>query len=386
MKMPTNDRREGMTTKQTKKRSKSSAAAARRAKKKQKRIILFIVEILVLAILVAVLYTVLKADNIQKIKVDEENIVTKVNENVENNESLKGYRNIALFGVDSREGDLGKGTRSDSIIIASINEETGEIKLCSVYRDTYLNLSNDSYNKCNSAYAKGGPEQAIIMLNMNLDLNITDYVTIGFDGLTDVIDALGGVYVDVSEAEIPHLNNYQISMVGTTSDGQTFTATEGKDYTAVTTAGYQKLNGLQATAYCRIRHVGNDFERAERQREVLAAVMDQAKKASVSDLNKILDEVLPHVATSLDVDEMVGMLADVTKYNITGSDGFPFESNRATGKVGSKGSCVIPNNLAQNVVMLHEFLFDETDYTVSKEVQNYSDKIASDTGYSGASE
>ena len=375
-----------MTTKQTKKRSKSSAAAARRAKKKQKRIILFIVEILVLAILVAVLYTVLKADNIQKIKVDEENIVTKVNENVENNESLKGYRNIALFGVDSREGDLGKGTRSDSIIIASINEETGEIKLCSVYRDTYLNLSNDSYNKCNSAYAKGGPEQAIIMLNMNLDLNITDYVTIGFDGLTDVIDALGGVYVDVSEAEIPHLNNYQISMVGTTSDGQTFTATEGKDYTAVTTAGYQKLNGLQATAYCRIRHVGNDFERAERQREVLAAVMDQAQKASVSDLNKILDEVLPHVATSLDVDEMVGMLADVTKYNITGSDGFPFESNRATGKVGSKGSCVIPNNLAQNVVMLHEFLFDETDYTVSKEVQNYSDKIASDTGYSGASE
>ena len=375
-----------MATKQTKKRSNSSAAAARRAKKKQKRIILFIVEILVLAILVAVLYTVLKADNIQKIKVDEENIVTKVNENVENNESLKGYRNIALFGVDSREGDLGKGTRSDSIIIASINEETGEIKLCSVYRDTYLNLSNDSYNKCNSAYAKGGPEQAIIMLNMNLDLNITDYVTIGFDGLTDVIDALGGVYVDVSEAEIPHLNNYQISMVGTTSDGQTFTATEGKDYTAVTTAGYQKLNGLQATAYCRIRHVGNDFERAERQREVLAAVMDQAKKASVSDLNKILDEVLPHVATSLDVDEMVGMLADVTKYNITGSDGFPFESNRATGKVGSKGSCVIPNNLAQNVVMLHEFLFDETDYTVSKEVQNYSDKIASDTGYSGASE
>lgn len=375
-----------MATKQTKKRSKSSAAAARRAKKKQKRIILFIVEILVLAILVAVLYTVLKADNIQKIKVDEENIVTKVNENVENNESLKGYRNIALFGVDSREGDLGKGTRSDSIIIASINEETGEIKLCSVYRDTYLNLSNDSYNKCNSAYAKGGPEQAIIMLNMNLDLNITDYVTIGFDGLTDVIDALGGVYVDVSEAEIPHLNNYQISMVGTTSDGQIFTATEGKDYTAVTTAGYQKLNGLQATAYCRIRHVGNDFERAERQREVLAAVMDQAKKASVSDLNKILDEVLPHVATSLDVDEMVGMLADVTKYNITGSDGFPFESNRATGKVGSKGSCVIPNNLAQNVVMLHEFLFDEADYTVSKEVQNYSDKIASDTGYSGASE
>ncbi len=375
-----------MATNQTRKKGKSSAAAARRAKKKQKRIILFIVEILVLAVLVAVLYTVLKADNIQKIKVDEDNISTKVNENVETNEALKGYRNIALFGVDSREGSLGKGTRSDSIIIASINEDTGAIKLCSVYRDTYMNLSNDSYNKCNSAYAKGGPEQAIIMLNMNLDLNITDYVTIGFDGLSEVIDALGGVYVDVSEAEIPHLNNYQISMVGTTSDGQTFTATEGKDYTAVTTAGYQKLNGLQATAYCRIRHVGDDFERAQRQREVLASIMEQAKKSSVADLNKILDSVLPHVATSLDVDEMVGMLADVTKYSIEGSDGFPFESHRATGKVGGKGSCVIPNNLEQNVVMLHEFLFDETGYTVSKQVQNYSNKIASDTGYSGVSQ
>lgn len=196
-----------MATKQNGKKSKSRAAAARKAKKRQKRIILFIFEILVLAVLVAVLYTVLKTENIQKIKVDEKNIVTKVNENVENNESMKGYRNIALFGVDSRDGALGKGTRSDTIMIASVNEDTGDIKLCSVYRDTYLNLSNDSYNKCNAAYAKGGPEQAIIMLNMNLDLNITDYVTIGFDGLIDVIDALGGVYIDVTEAEITHLNN-----------------------------------------------------------------------------------------------------------------------------------------------------------------------------------
>lgn len=372
-----------MATKKTVKKKKTGAAAARRAKKKQKRVILFMVEILVLAVLVAILYTVLKTGNIQKITVNEDNITTELNENVVNNEALKGYRNIALFGVDSRDGDLGKGTRSDTIIVASINEDTGDIKLCSVYRDTYMNLSNDSYNKCNSAYAKGGPEQAIIMLNMNLDLNITDYVTVGFEGLTQTIDALGGVYIDVTEAEIPHLNNYQISMVGTTTDGKTFTATEGKDYTAVTTPGYQKLNGLQATAYCRIRYIGDDFERARRQRDVLSAVMEQAKKASASDLNKILNKVLPNVATSLDVDEMVGMLSNVAKYNIVGKDGFPFESNRATGKVGGKGSCVIPNNLAENVTLLHEFLFNESGYTVSKEVQSYSNKIASDTGYTG---
>ena len=363
----------------TKKTNKKSKASARKAKKKQKRIILFIIEILVLLILLLVLYTVFKTEKVQKITVDEQNIV--FNENVEQNEALKGYHNIALFGVDSREGTLGKGNRSDTIMIASINEDSGEIKLCSVYRDTYLNLSNDSYNKCNSAYAKGGPEQAIIMLNMNLDLNITDYVTIGFEGLTEVIDALGGVKIDVKESEIDHLNNYQISMVGTTTDGQTFTATEGKDYVAVKNAGMQTLNGLQATAYCRIRYVGDDFERTRRQRTVLAAVMDKAKGASVSELNKILNNVLPNVATSLDVDEMADMLSNISKYNLTGSDGFPFEEYRATGKVGSKGSCVIPNNLEANVVKLHEFFFNESDYVVSPQVQSYSDKISSDTGY-----
>lgn len=363
----------------TKKTVKNSRAAARKAKRRQQRIILFIIEILVLVILLFVLVTVFKTDKIQKITVDEENIV--FNENVENNEALKGYRNIALFGVDSREGTLGKGNRSDTIIIASVNEETGDIKLCSVYRDTYLNLSNDSYNKCNAAYAKGGPEQAIIMLNMNLDMNITDYVTIGFEGLTQVIDELGGVDIEVTEAEMKHLNNYQISMVGTTTDGKTFTATEGKDYIAVTNPGMQTLNGLQATAFCRIRYVGDDFERTRRQRTVLEAVMKKAQGMDVAKLNKILNKVLPNVATSLDVDEMAGMLANVTRYQIVGSDGFPFEEYRATGKVGYKGSCVIANDLTANVVKLHDFLFDEENYQVSPEVQSYSAKISEDTGY-----
>jgi len=369
--------RRGATPNRT--NGQGNMSATRKARKKKKRIALFVLEIMVLLLLVVVLYAVLKAENIQKISINEEDII--FNETVKQNDSLKGYRNIALFGVDSREGALGKGTRSDTIMIASINEDTGEVKLCSVYRDTYLNLGNDTYNKCNSAYAKGGPEQAINMLNMNLDLNITDYVTIGFDGLMEVIDALGGVYVDVTEAEIPHLNNYQISIVGTSTDGKTFTATEGVDYIAVTTPGYQKLNGLQATAYCRIRHVGDDFMRAQRQRTVLSEIMKEAKNVSPTKLNTILDSVLPNVSTSLDLDEMVAILGDLSKYNIVGSDGFPFESNRATGKVGAKGSCVIPNTLADNVVMLHQYFFDDEEYAVSADLQKYSDKISADTGY-----
>ena len=360
--------------------AKRRAMAKKRARKKRNKILLLITEFFVLALLVVVVYGVTKAEKVTKVRIDEEEIKAKMNDNVAESVTLKGYRNIALFGVDSREGSLGKGTRSDTIIIASINNDTGDIRLCSVYRDTYLNLGNDAYNKCNAAYAKGGPEQAINMLNMNMDLNITDYVTVGFDGLIETIDALGGVYIDVDQKEIVHLNNYQISMVGKTTDKKTYTATEGVDYIAVKEPGYQLLNGLQATAYCRIRYVGDDFMRAQRQRTVLAAVMDVCKKSDPSTLNDILNAALPNVSTSLGVDEMTAMLGNVTKYNITGSDGFPFESNRATGTVGSKGSCVIPVNLAQNVTMLHEFLFDESNYQVSAQVQQYSSKISSDTG------
>ena len=360
--------------------AKRRAMAKKRARKKRNKILLLIAEFFVLVLLVVVVYGVTKAEKVTKVKIDEEEIKAKMNDTVAENVTLKGYKNIALFGVDSREGSLGKGTRSDTIIIASINNDTGDIRLCSVYRDTYLNLGNDSYNKCNAAYAKGGPEQAINMLNMNMDLNITDYVTVGFEGLIETIDALGGVYIDVQQNEIDHLNNYQRSMVGKTTDKKTYTATEGVDYIAVKEPGMQLLNGLQATAYCRIRYVGDDFMRAQRQRTVLAAVMDVCKKSDPATLNKILNAALPNVSTSLDVDEMTAMLSNVTKYNITGSDGFPFESNRATGTVGSKGSCVIPVNLEQNVSLLHNFLFDDAAYQVSAQVQQYSNKVSSDTG------
>lgn len=355
-------------------------SAQKRKARRRKRTILFAAEIIILVVMLGFLYTVMKTEKVEKIQIDEEAIVMEMNEKVEENEVMKGYRNIALFGVDSREGSLGKGTRSDTIIIASINQDTGDVKLVSVFRDTYLNLGNDSYNKCNAAYAKGGPEQAITMLNKNLDMNITDYITVGFDGLINVVDALGGVEINVTEKEISHLNNYQISMVGTTTDGVTFVAEEGKDYTPVTKAGLQNLNGLQATAYCRIRYIGNDFQRAQRQRDVITAISEKAKKASVSKLNGVVNGVMPNVSTSLDVKEILGVLSEIGRYTIVDNDGFPFEKYRTTGTVGSKGSCVIPLDLERNVSELHKFLFSEDDYEVSYEVKEFSKKVAKDTG------
>lgn len=343
------------------------------ARKQRRRIIIFIIEIIILVIAVFVLYTVLSGTKSGKLELDDDDII--INDKVKEAEetTMKGYRNIALFGVDSTTGALTKNTRSDTIMIASINQDTGECKLVSVYRDTYLNLSNDSYNKCNAAYAKGGPEMAISMLNMNLDLNITDFVTVGFAGLTDTIDALGGVYIDVDDAEISHLNNYQLCIAEDLK----------RSYTPVSSTGYQLLDGLQATGYCRIRYTaGDDFKRAERQREVLSAVADQAKKASLPQLTETANSVFNEVYTSLDLSEIVELLGNITTYYISDTAGFPQESNRATGKIGSKGSCVIPVNLEENVRWLHQFLFEDYDYEPSSTVKECSEKIYSDTnGY-----
>ena len=372
-------------------------AARRRKKKKNKtvKIVLFVIEFLVLIGLLGVLYMVLKTDQIQQVEIDTEGSteeeVLQINDELDQMQTqasesgeewnMSGYKTVALFGVDARNNSLGKGNRADTMIIASINEETGDVRLCSVYRDTYINLGNDTYNKANAAYAQGGPEQAIQMLNTSLDLDITDYGTVNFNALIDALDALGGVDIDVKESEIIHLNNYQISMVGK-EDGlnefgeKAYTATPGVDYTPVTSSGMQHLNGLQATAYCRIRYVGNDFERTERQRKVIEAAVGKIKSANPATLNSLIDSIFPKVMTSLTTTELIGYAADAAKYQIADSSGFPFEQE--TGTMGKAGSCVVATDFANNVKELHTFLYGEDSYTPTARVQEISGRIASD--------
>ena len=355
--------------------AKKKPAPKNNAKKKRTKIVLFVLEIFILLIMVVVLYSVFKIEKVGKVNLPQEEFVInpEVEEKVET--TMKGYRNVALFGVDSTSGALTKNTRSDTIMIASINQDTGECKLVSVYRDTYLNLSNDSYNKCNSAYAKGGPMQAINMLNMNLDMNIKDFITVGFAGLSNTVDALGGIMIDIDDVELKHINNYQKTMA---SDMK-------REYTPVESTGYQLLDGLQATAYCRIRYGGgDDFKRTERQREVLLAIFDKAKSASPATLTAAVNAIFDNdeIYTSLDVADILDILGDITKYEVVAQGGFPEESRRATGTIGSKGSCVVPVSLADNVQWLHEFLFEDEEYSPSDAVIEYSNKVEADTsGY-----
>ena len=341
-------------------------SAKAKARKKRNRILLFLVEITLLAVMLLVLWGVTRTEKVGYLEIPEEEI--KINESVseEQLEIMKGYRNVALFGVDSTVGALTKNTRSDTIIIASINQDTKEIKLVSLYRDSFLNLGNDKYNKCNVAYAAGGPKQAISMLNANLDLNISDFVTVGFAGLVDVIDALGGVEIDVAENEIQHLNNYQYGIAENLK----------RDYTPVTKAGRQVLDGMQATGYCRIRYTkGDDFKRAERQRTVLKAIMEKARNASVSQLVGIANNVFEEVYTSFGLTEITELLGEAMQYKVVADDGFPRENLRWTGNIGSPGDCIVPYNLKDNVSWLHEYLFDESGYEPSSEVQGYSSHI-----------
>ena len=359
------------TVKNTSKRAK---------RKKRNRMIIFAVEIVVIALLLGALWILkdfgntttqpnqegeqaeVKGPTILDVDFDQDNLA--INDQIlEKPEIMEGYWNIALFGVDSRSGELVKGTLSDSIMIASVNLATGDIKLVSVYRDTYLNLGNDKYGKCNSAYSYGGAEQAIKMLNMNLDMNITEFVTVGFEGLTATIDALGGVWLDVDEEELEHINNYQKTMA---EDMQI-------SYIPVEETGYQLLNGLQATAYCRIRYkTGNDFARAAAQREVLQAISDEAKKADLATLTRVVNDVSPYVYTSFSMDEILELTKDIAKYNLVDNTGFPHSDMRGTATLGSKGSCVYAVDLEDNVKWLHEYLFGEVDYEPSDAVKEYS--------------
>lgn len=355
----------------------STRTRAEAQKRKNKRkIVIFAVEIVIILAMVAVLYLVMHTSNegpkVTVLDPEQLAIPEEIQTAKEDPDSkMSKYMNIALFGVDAEtDNQLYRGSRSDSIMIASINMDTGDIKLVSVYRDTYLNIGTDEYRKCNAAYSFGGAEQAIKMLNMNLDMDIESFVTVGYKGLSEVIDGLGGVYIDVDSEELKHINNYQIGIAEVLKC----------DYTPVKETGYQLLNGLQAAAYCRIRYTaGDDFKRTARQREVIKAIEEQAKKTDLATLTKVFNNSIDDIYTNLDSKDILDLIGNIANYRIVDEGGFPEESMRTVANVGAKGSSVIPLDLESNVVWLHQFLFDDQDYTVTNGVKEYGEKIASDT-------
>ena len=330
----------------------------KKKKKKHRKwlITLIIVLILLLGIAGTIVYFISKVNTVP---LNMENV--KIN--AFDNKDVEEYTNIALFGVDSRESDLTAATRSDTIIICSINNKTKEVKLASVYRDTLASI-NDSVGKINSAYAKGGYELAISTLNTHFDLDIKDFVTVNFASVTNVVNKIGGIEIKVESDEINAFNK-------NIKDCNNLMNTHSP---LIKSAGTYTLDGTQALAYARIRKTaGNDFRRTERQRTVIGEILKKAKKTNIVTLVGIINDMLPQIATSFSSTDIISLAKDVASYSIADQTGLPFKYRNAT---VHGGAVLVPNTLTSNVTELHKFLFATENYTPSSTVQSISNTLS----------
>ena len=318
----------------------------------KKILLLSVIEILTLVMIVCAGYVVRYMNIKPEVQFNIKNVKNQ-NIDVTKQEQMQGYWTIAVFGVDSRDGGVGRGANADVQLIVCIDRATGAVKLASVFRDTYLNLAAGSrFAKINEAYADGGPEQAVAALNKNLDLDIEHYATFNWRAVADVITMLGGVDIDITEKEFKYMNAY---IHETSIESKVNVKNPAAEY--IKKPGMQHLDGVQAVAYARLRYMDDDFTRTKRQREVISQVLDKAKKADLATLTNVIDTVLPQIAFNVDVGDILELAKGVNKYNIVGSEGFPYDLR--TQMMGKKGDCVIPLSLASNVTKLHEYLFGD---------------------------
>lgn len=305
--------------------------------------------------------------------------------------NLEGIDLIALVGLDTRPlfEDEDTGDNSDTMIVCCINHNDKTVKLVSIYRDTYLNIGEDydgtpdCYTKANAAYNIGGPEQFLSMINLNLDLDITEYVTVEFKALATAIEMLGGLDVDLTYQEIVHLNNYNLETAPACDmEYVEIELPPLEELNGYMTRTYH-LNGSQAVSYARIRYTdGFDFRRASRQRLILTLLKEKAKSADLATINNVLNAVLPMVTTNLDSAKIFSMAWPVLSYSMSSEDqsGFPFVHLEDDGTITGM-DCILPVTLEYNVQRLHEMLFPGQEYYPSEIVQEYSNYIIDTTGY-----
>lgn len=291
--------------------------------------------------------------------------MTNENLDTQTMEQLGEYWTIAIFGVDSRSGDIGKGNNGDAQLLCSINRSTGDIRLVSLYRDTYLmnNVAEEGYGKLNQSYYQLGEAGNLYTINTNLDLKVDDYVTFNWKGAAEAINLLGGIDIDLTKAEFHFINAFITETVNTT----------GIPSSHLKEPGMQSLDGVQAVAYMRLRLMDTDFARTERQRSVVSQVLEKAKNTDITTLIQIFGRIFPQVGTSIDERGVMDIANNIKNYHISGAAGFPFAHAQAY--LGNIGDVVIPNTLESNVEELHRFLYDDESYTCSGRVHDISKEI-----------
>ena len=289
--------------------------------------------------------------------------------------NLSDFTNIAVLGVDARDVDNDKDCRSDAIVIVSINKKTNEVKMFSVCRDTLMDLGGDvGLDKVTHAYFYGGAQNTLYALNKNMDLNVKKAVVINWKTVAEVIDALGGIKIEILDSEIEEMNKY---IPGTAK-------TTGSKEKLIQQAGVQKLNGAQAVTYARIRKdaASGDYRRNERMKIVMAKTFKKARKADLKTLKKICDRAFPQAKTNLTTGEMISMGLKFRKYKMTSTTtGWPYD---VAGWMGYAGAGYAwygpPVTLASNVTKLYDKFFGISDYEPTETVQSISQSISELTG------
>ncbi|GAA0083803.1 LCP family protein [Clostridium sp. CTA-7] len=271
----------------------------RKVKKKKKKSIGFKIFIGFLCVLLAFTivgggYAIGLLNKMKSVKLDNKNLGI-VEEEFKDYENSKKIKNIALFGIDSTDGETG---RSDSIMVATIDPVHSKLKITSVMRDSYVSIAGHGQDKINHAYAFGGPELAIKTLNENFGLNIENFVSVNFSSLPVIINILGGIDLEITNEELQYINDY-INDIN---------AKDGTNSPHITYAGVQHVDGTQALAYSRIRYTsGGDYERTQRHRTVLDALFNKLTSTSVASYNSLLNEVLPYVQTNLSATDILSL-------------------------------------------------------------------------------
>lgn len=373
--------------------SKKNYKKSRKYKKMRRRKIIFGIEITVLLILSGILFVYAwinrSMDKMNQDTLDSSQI--QINREVKANTDLSqmsGTQVIALVGVDARgvEGsELAESMNSDTIILCCIDHDKQEIRMVSIMRDTWMNMAKytDEYyefDKANSAYNRGGPESMLSMLNTNLDLALTDYVTVNFKALADAIDVLGGLDIEMTNAECVHANNYnrEVSEAqGVEYEAIPYDEDLGDDYSEV-----RHVSGALATSYARIRYGGGDDAKRTSRQRIVINLMVQKLKQNPTKIPEILDKVMGNVSTSLTKNEILELGMHAVTYTMGTSYAYPFQLCYGENVVNALGEdVVIPVTLEFNVRELHEYLYPGLSYEPSAAVTEYSDYIARKSGY-----
>lgn len=373
--------------------SKKNYKKSRKYKKMRRRKIIFGIEITVLLILSGILFVYAwinrSMDKMNQDTLDSSQI--QINSEVKANTDLSqmsGTQVIALVGVDARgvEGsELAESMNSDTIILCCIDHDKQEIRMVSIMRDTWMNMAKytDEYyefDKANSAYNRGGPESMLSMLNTNLDFALTDYVTVNFKALADAIDVLGGLDIEMTNAECVHANNYnrEVSEAqGVEYEAIPYNEDLGDDYSEV-----RHVSGALATSYARIRYGGGDDAKRTSRQRIVINLMVQKLKQNPTKIPEILDKVMGNVSTSLTKNEILELGMHAVTYTMGTSYAYPFQLCYGENVVNALGEdVVIPVTLEFNVRELHEYLYPGLSYEPSAAVTEYSDYIARKSGY-----